>query len=397
MVIAKGLYYPFIHFRDEGWLKTAALYWPSMARIVPSGYNTRDSRTVRTLIDELDFVIDLPPQHATQDVDLLFIDFLRYHRDDVQQALARFDTGEMVPRGADDDFRGVAYIHNDKVSPMLRSALHDVGAGASAARPKHDGPDRGSWVAMDARLAAVYMAVLASTLAQRNGLCPTTDQVAMHPVTGGWSIERIASAVFGSPLSRPVMRPHAIQDAESTVAFLALDLVVPENIAKVPASRIVDIRRRCNSELLAFQEAVASVASSLASVVVDDAAIRESYLHDVVRDHFETPKAELERALRGLKLTSARALLSTKLELPALAGTAAAATTTAVHPLVAATAGAAVGLVNVAADMRAKRRETRRTNAAVSYLLSIEDGLGPDTIVQRVTSAVRRVARIGAE
>ncbi len=23
-----GLYYPYVHFRDERWLKLAALYWP---------------------------------------------------------------------------------------------------------------------------------------------------------------------------------------------------------------------------------------------------------------------------------------------------------------------------------------------------------------------------------
>ena len=30
-----GLYYPFIDFRDEGWLKLTALYWDSLRRIVP--------------------------------------------------------------------------------------------------------------------------------------------------------------------------------------------------------------------------------------------------------------------------------------------------------------------------------------------------------------------------
>lgn len=33
-----GLYYPYIHFRDEKWMKIAALYWPRMARVVPHGF-----------------------------------------------------------------------------------------------------------------------------------------------------------------------------------------------------------------------------------------------------------------------------------------------------------------------------------------------------------------------
>ncbi|MFF4398613.1 hypothetical protein [Streptomyces sp. NPDC001480] len=44
-----GLYYPYIHFRGEQWLKLAALYWPRIARVVPDGYTVRDSRTTAIL------------------------------------------------------------------------------------------------------------------------------------------------------------------------------------------------------------------------------------------------------------------------------------------------------------------------------------------------------------
>ena len=40
-----GLYYPFIHFRDESWLKLTSLYWDRMGRIVPEGYGLRDNDT----------------------------------------------------------------------------------------------------------------------------------------------------------------------------------------------------------------------------------------------------------------------------------------------------------------------------------------------------------------
>jgi hypothetical protein len=45
------LYYPFIHFRDEAWLKLSALYWDDVTRIVPKSYAPRDSRDVRALED----------------------------------------------------------------------------------------------------------------------------------------------------------------------------------------------------------------------------------------------------------------------------------------------------------------------------------------------------------
>ena len=47
-----GLYYPFVHIRDDDWLKLAALYWPEVRRLVPSGYPKRDSETARVFAAE---------------------------------------------------------------------------------------------------------------------------------------------------------------------------------------------------------------------------------------------------------------------------------------------------------------------------------------------------------
>ncbi|KOX06657.1 hypothetical protein ADK66_22280 [Micromonospora sp. NRRL B-16802] len=46
-----ALYYPYIHIRDEQWLKTAALYWPSIYRLVPDGYFRSDGRTSAAFCD----------------------------------------------------------------------------------------------------------------------------------------------------------------------------------------------------------------------------------------------------------------------------------------------------------------------------------------------------------
>ena len=37
-----GLYFPFVHIRDDDWLKMAVLYWPSVRRLVPADYLTQD-------------------------------------------------------------------------------------------------------------------------------------------------------------------------------------------------------------------------------------------------------------------------------------------------------------------------------------------------------------------
>jgi len=45
------LYYPYLEFRDINWLKTAALYYDGLDRIVQRGYFLIDSQEVRKLND----------------------------------------------------------------------------------------------------------------------------------------------------------------------------------------------------------------------------------------------------------------------------------------------------------------------------------------------------------
>src|SRR6516165_7021826 len=47
-----ALYYPYIHFRNEEWLKSAILYWPRIARMVPVRSGPRDSVLVQALYDD---------------------------------------------------------------------------------------------------------------------------------------------------------------------------------------------------------------------------------------------------------------------------------------------------------------------------------------------------------
>jgi hypothetical protein len=56
-----GLYYPHITFPSDAWVKLAAFYWDKLGRIVPPGYQHRDSDTVQRLQGELGFVEDFEP------------------------------------------------------------------------------------------------------------------------------------------------------------------------------------------------------------------------------------------------------------------------------------------------------------------------------------------------
>jgi Family of unknown function (DUF6236) len=76
-----GLYYPFMEFNDDNWVKLAALYWERLGRIVPKGYRpSHDSDTVKLLADELGFVENASPSSRDEViVSRMFIEVLTKH------------------------------------------------------------------------------------------------------------------------------------------------------------------------------------------------------------------------------------------------------------------------------------------------------------------------------
>src|SRR6266567_1718845 len=80
MVSYVGLYYPFIHFRNEGWLKLTALYWDSMRRIVPSGASLHDTDEVKRLVDA-GFIQSREPLGAAFQIAGPFQELLATHGD----------------------------------------------------------------------------------------------------------------------------------------------------------------------------------------------------------------------------------------------------------------------------------------------------------------------------
>src|SRR6266478_2822415 len=72
-----GLYYPFIHFKDDAWLKLTALYWDKMGRIVPETYKTEDSETVKRLAEESGYIETFRPGWVRPEFGERFLRFLK--------------------------------------------------------------------------------------------------------------------------------------------------------------------------------------------------------------------------------------------------------------------------------------------------------------------------------
>ncbi|MFF9899105.1 DUF6236 family protein [Streptomyces longispororuber] len=425
-----GLYYPYIHFRSEEWLKTAALYWPRMARVVPDRFVPADAGTALALKEELGFVVDVSPSEAIQAVIPLFWEVFhvdphamwrryahrlreRAVRQPGTQPMMRYDAYDAAsyawpPRSSDLDLGpDLVPVHWGELDYGAFEAM-DLMVPCIAEHVDCDGR-RARWAAMDPGLAWVWKRVLVDELAHRTGFLPATDQPAAHTYGGGlWNAARLAEVLLGAHgperLSARRDRGEVARPSPATifgqrqfgaaVGHLAVRCVVPRGIRDIPVKKIIELRTRHAAEFDAFADAVASTAAELRDVLgsADDPQALEAYLRLLVQQRFSTPLQDLETAMKGLKMEAGHAVIGYKLEL----GTAAAASLgglAAGSSLL--TAGAvAFGVTSVRRHI-VDARDAHLRNSPVSYLLRIKYGLEPQSLLRRILRVTTRATGIG--
>ncbi|MER7007702.1 DUF6236 family protein, partial [Dactylosporangium sp. NPDC000555] len=368
-----ALYFPYVNLPGDSWVKAAALLWPRLGRIRPLHYyGLRDSDTVKRLRDELDFVIEVRPGRGsrrswvdddvlarvgrpspwpgTEDqIDALFYDFLDRYKDELTprygaealgvESLYTWDVyDELLPL----DSR-LEKVHPGKMSYRLAQRLAKDGLLVSRSyqwRRASDGQllhvrD----LAMHARLAGVYLAILADVVARENGMTLVTDQPLVSAVTSGWTIEAMAQILLADDTE---VAPEGRTDYSQVFAVLALQTVLPRDLAEVPVERIIEARRRLLPQLMRYREFLNSLTPDLVAISgVRDPDVRAAKLRNHVDSKVAHPLEEMERTLGRLGLQPVRAVLSLQtLAPPAALGVLA----NAVHlPPVVTSAGVAAG------------------------------------------------------
>lgn len=398
MLIQSALYYPYINIRNETWLKAAALYWKSVHRIVPHGFPTDDSRTVKVLQDGLGFILDQFPGQSAVDASGLFIDLLADRGRELRQKLQvqpsipvlRSQRRHPVDGGISDSGT-IGYIYAEKLGTRLIDALREEGLAVAAPT---DSPERGGafmpegsagWIGMDSRLAAAYMTVLARFTANHFDLCPVTDERIAHVAMDDLSVDAVANTILGIAQESGA---GARGNLHHRIALLAIESVIPRALGRVSAEEIVSFRRRHDDLLGSFQTSVAEAVHELRDISSDiDPRVLQERIIEVTNSHLIRPRAELERALRLWGLEPSTDVLAVAWP----AGTTAASLASGGRPIIAAATGAAVGVATFIGRAEVRRRNLRKANGGANYLLTLGAGLTPTAaLAQQLRSFVGR-------
>ena len=244
-----ALYYPFIQFRSSRWLRTAALYYDGISRIVPPGVDPEDPEHLGHLsswqalpllndVKELKsagFIVDESPNDSVSAIANEFFDFAMENLLDPSRRAA------LVPELS---WRADSYnIHKSKIDPELSKVLVEL-------QLAHETQgDVYSSLKVERITGALYMLFLATKMAGKRQL------VSDNPI-------------YQSLLLRKPPDQQATQTGDNAfrLAAAVIEHTVPEDADGLSLDSLLRLRESFADERRRFQDRVASLAKDLAAI-----------------------------------------------------------------------------------------------------------------------------------
>ncbi|MDO3686168.1 DUF6236 family protein [Micromonospora sp. C28ISP2-4] len=385
-----GLYFPFVHIRDDDWLKMAALYWPSVRRLVPADYIKHDRATARTL-SSAGVLRDEDPARL---IPHLSWDLARALHDNADRLIEKFSIDRaFVDWNSEQQFQGsperepqLGWIHVTKFPSDVLQDLQEIGlahVGRHSEQLSHHAPPE-DWIGLHPAVAGAYMTALASSISKAARFEPLTDQDDLRVATTSSDVGAALGLLMGRK-AEPVNSAYAFESNIDAYVMLALQYARPTNLASVSANKILQCRSDLAEELIAFREYVVAQREELADLASTPVRHRrlEAFAAHVEKT-VEIPLRKLEKGLALHKLEPTRSLIVTGSLVPPAAATALGA----MPPATATTVGA-LAAVGAAWWQINSVRESAKTNSPVGYLLDARDRLTSKNLATQVRKIFR--------
>lgn len=381
-----ALYYPWMHFQDDDWLKLALLTWDNIVRIRPKDVPDGDGDLVRQLRAESDLLTEIVPSPTDLNVVTeAFLEVVGTFREQLVERYGITKIGKWRRRAADELRWGgsnaggggfdndSSWLYDGPGGPKVAKKLSNVLLAADLAIA--DTANR-TWVGMSPVLGSVYSATLADVVARHNRLSPVTDSPSIHHAVG--ALDRLTELLLDDAVQQP-----AVQHADSAYMNIAIKAVVePQRLADLPVAKLIKFRQRYSAELTAFRKHVQDLAPEIEKIAtVENIDVAFAHLNSLYQKVTEPQLNELRRGLRGLGVESTAGALGMRLDLNAAAGTVIGSAVSSGGPLVVAGTAAAVTFVPyVAGRVRAGRQQTRES--PVAYLLAADRKLSRKSLMR---------------
>src|SRR4051812_41976749 len=305
-----ALYYPYVHPRDEAWVKQALLYWPKIQRIVPDNYEMSDSPLLQLLVEE-EILIDRPPGPGATDISEPFVDYVARHKAGLRAAYPVQKALALPPRAGWNDAHldpRLGWIHRGKVAPRAAQAL--IRSGLATLHRKDP-----TWLGVHPALFNVYMCALAGGLSQRTAMMtsPVTDEPLLHVGAFGWSIDNIAEALLTDLPQPRADQPPSTEDPDAQATFIAVAIrtLVPRGLDRVPVERILELRRDHPGEFARYRQRIVGFSAEVAAICgAGDAQTLAAYIDEIYGRRVDADLEQLRQVLEASRIRTVFSALS---------------------------------------------------------------------------------------
>jgi Family of unknown function (DUF6236) len=379
-----GLYYPFSEFKDDSWVKLAALYWDKLGRIAPGGYHSpRDSETVQQLTEELGFIRNFHPGKKEMDaVGNMFLEVLNKHGHELTKhygiSSANLQDIYSLPHS-------MPPIFSEKLGGVARLNFIQKGLAIPVDNGSHQ---------MHPKLAFVYLEVLAEQMASNRQIHPVVDSTLSHLAVSGYTVERLTQALLVSNDLRPhLVDPHVQSDEiEVKMATIALQTVLPHDLAQVPTKKIIKFRNKYRDEMTVFQDYIHGLVNDLGNFQgIDDPKALEAHLETTYERVLKPQLSDLKKCLKSLGIDTVMGAMNIRVVIPPLfASTGSLLHLAPLNPLVVGAGAIAFSLFPVIQKKQTETKQIVRSSPA-AYLLYLQEGLMPANLVSQVTRTARQM------
>ncbi len=176
------------------------------------------------------------------------------------------------------------------------------------------------------------------------------------------------------------------------MAAIALQSVLPQDVANVPIVKIIQLRQKHRAELTAFQTYIHDFTANLDTIQqIDDPRAINAHLETAYQRELKPLLDDLKKCLKSLAIETVMGVLNIKVALPPmLTSTGAALHLVPISPEVAGATAVACSVFPVIQKKRAEIRERVRISPA-AYLLYTQEGLTPTNSVSQVVRTTRQM------
>jgi len=298
MAFTQALFYPFIDITDEGWLKSALLYWDKIYTIVPESVEHPYTTQTGKILQNANCLMPLRVNSEIEEIKNLSRDVIKYinSEEGAQYLVSEGNSKGYILYGerTESTLDRFTYIHPDKLSADIKYRLNNTS-------DKNYGNENG-WYTTTNQFANFYMTLLATRLSERLGFGLLSHELIADRLAIATRLDAEMSGTIAT-MRRRWNEYAAFGERRMAPEYLAQGMLVNMILEKVkidpetPVDKILGFRETHSDELGKFRMEI----DSLTQVVKEEMPMQAMHqkLADICLNKIVPTTESLKRGLTG--------------------------------------------------------------------------------------------------